>query len=453
MNEKNTDRAADIIVIGAGASGMMAAISAALCWKENHIKNKKIFLIDKNEKAGKKLLATGNGRCNLTNLKQSPGCYMTCGTESAAVTGILSRFPPGDVIEFFKTNGMLTCDRDNYIYPKSMQAQTVADTLVRICESLNIMMILNECISSIRYLSSGSYRLITGQGRDFAAKSLILSTGSPASVKQDYNGYRLAETLGHSVISPLPALCGLKADFRRVAGTGAGKAFFKQTAGVRCEVTAQAVINGTCVSVEQGELQITDYGLSGIVIFCLSRHFSRGLFEKKTSAIWLDFLQDMPEQEITAYLYEENGRNLTLHQALSGLLNSKLAKGLIVLLSGKYNGISADTPVCRIKPAVMAELIGEIRHFEVVISQTNELERAQVCCGGVDLSELKEDSLESRKLPGLFMCGELLDVDGICGGYNLQWAWSSGYRAGSEAARRLCNGDTLKQKTERQDGQ
>ncbi len=101
----------------------------------------------------------------------------------------------------------------------------------------------------------------------------------------------------------------------------------------------------------------------------------------------------------------------------------------------------------------MAELIGEIRHFEVVISQTNELERAQVCCGGVDLSELKEDSLESRKLPGLFMCGELLDVDGICGGYNLQWAWSSGYRAGSEAARRLCNGDTPKQKTERQDGQ
>lgn len=452
MYEKNTDRTADIIVIGAGASGMMAAIAAAFCWKENRIKNKKIYLIDKNDRAGKKLLATGNGRCNLTNLKQGSGCYMTCGTESDAITGILSGFPPGDVIEFFKSNGMLTCDRDNYIYPKSMQAQTVADTLVRICESLEITLILNECISSIRYLTSGCYRLVSAQGREFTAKSLILSTGSPASLKQDYNGYGLAETLGHSVIPPLPALCGLKADFGRVAGTGAGKAFFKQTAGVRCDVSAQAVINGICVSREQGELQITDYGLSGIVIFCLSRHISRGLFEQKTSAVWLDFLRDMPEPEITAYLFEENGRNLTIHQALSGLLNSRLAKGLITLLAGKYHGISVHTPVSRIKPAVLAGLIGEIKHFEVVISETNETERAQVCCGGVDLSGLKADSLESRILPGVYMCGELLDVDGICGGYNLQWAWSSGHRAGTEAARRFCSGDTLKRKTERQDG-
>ncbi|MCI8668250.1 MAG: aminoacetone oxidase family FAD-binding enzyme [Lachnospiraceae bacterium] len=452
MNEKNMDRVADIIVIGAGASGMMAAISAALFWKENHIKNKKIFLIDKNDRAGKKLLATGNGRCNLTNLKQGPGCYMTCGTESAAISGILSGFSPEDVIDFFKTNGMLTCDRGNYIYPKSMQAQTVADTLVRICESLNITVILNECISSIRYLASGFYRLLSGQGKEYTTKSLVLSTGSPASVKQDYNGYRLAETFGHSVISPLPALCGLKADFGGVAGTGDGKVFFKQTAGVRCEASAQAVVNGICVSKEQGELQITDYGLSGIVIFCLSRHISRGLFEKKPSAIWLDFLQDMPEPEIISYLYEENGRNLTLHQALSGLLNSKLAKGLITLLSGKYNGISIHTPVSRIKPVVLEALISKIKHFEVVISGTNEMERAQVCCGGVNLSELKADSLESRILPGLYLCGELLDVDGICGGYNLQWAWSSGHRAGVEAARRFCNEDTLKQKTERQDG-
>lgn len=453
MNEKNTDRAADIIIIGAGASGMMAAISAALCWKMNHIKNKQIFLIDQNERAGKKLLATGNGRCNLTNLKQSPGCYMTCGSEPAVISGILSGFSPQDVIGFFKTSGMLTCDRNNYIYPKSMQAQTVADTLVRICESLNITFILNECISSICYLTSGVYRMITGQGREFTAKSLILSTGSPASVKRDYNGYKLAEMLGHSVIPPLPALCGLKADFRRVAGTEAGKTFFKQTAGVRCEAAAQAVVNGIPVSRERGELQITDYGLSGIVIFCLSRHISRGIFEKKPSAIWLDFLTDMTEPEVTAYLYEENGRNLTFHQALSGLLNSKLAKGLIDILAGKYKGISDHTPVCRIKPAVMAKIIGEIKHFEVMIAQTNELQRAQVCCGGVDLSQMKEDSLESRKLPGLYMCGELLDVDGICGGYNLQWAWSSGYRAGREAARRFCPGDIPKQKTERQDGQ
>lgn len=451
MNEKNTDRAADIIVIGAGASGMMAAISAAACWKENNIKNKKILLIDKNERAGKKLLATGNGRCNLTNLKQSSDYYMTCGLETTVISNILSGFNPWDVIDFFKNNGMLIYDRDNYIYPKSMQAQTVADTLVRICESLNISLIMNECVSRIYYSKSGSFQLITEEGKEFTSQSLILSTGSPASVKQDYNGYKLAETLGHFVIPPLPALCGLKADFERVAGTRKGKSFFKLTAGVRCEVAALAVMNGTCVSEERGELQITDYGLSGIVIFCLSRHISRGIFEGKSAAVRLDFLHDMSEPEITAYLYEENGRNLTFHQALSGILNSKLAKGFIHLFSEKYYGISFHTPVCQIKPETMKKMIREIKHFEVAIKQTNGLERAQVCCGGVSLSDLKADSLESRKLPGLYMCGELLDVDGICGGYNLQWAWSSGYRAGREAARRFCETETVKQKIERQD--
>ncbi len=452
MNRNDTGRKADIVVIGAGASGLMAAISAAAYWKEANIKNKKIYLIDKNEKAGKKILATGNGRCNLTNLKQSLDCYMTCSQEKDFIADVLSGFNERNVIDFFKKNGMLTQNKDNYIYPKSMQAQTVADTLIRICESLNIGQILGECVSDIRFSKSEySYQITTDRGHEFFSQVLILSTGSPASVRQEYNGYKLAKKLGHSIVLPLPALCGLEADNENVAGTNMGKSFFRNVAGVRCEIVCKAIIDSKCAAEETGELQLTDYGLSGIVIFCLSRHISRAIHEGRQASVFVDFLKDMPETEVVDYLFENHGRNLTFHQALSGIMNAKLAKGLINILSGKYYGISLNAPVCQIGREAMNGFIHELKMFEIGIKQTNGLERAQVCCGGVELSRINAESLESRILPGLYMCGELLDVDGICGGYNLQWAWSSGYRAGRNAAAGIVGQSVTERERERQE--
>lgn len=438
MKKRNADIMVDIAVIGAGASGMMAAISAAEYLKSANIHDKKILLIEKNEKAGKKILATGNGRCNLTNLNQNSDYYMTCGQEYRRIQNILSDFNEQDVINFFDKHGMLIHNKDGYIYPKSMQAQTVADILTGICQNYQVEMLFNTCVCTIQFQPlNHSYRIQTEQGTEIEAKRLILSTGSSAAVKPDYNGYSLAKNLGHSIISPLPALCGLEADKENIAETNMGKSFFKNVTGVRTESMCKAIVDGICVSKEIGELQLTDYGLSGIVIFCLSRHISRGIYDDKPASIIIDFIHDMEVSDIVDYLYQSNDKNQNLLSAVSGIMNSKLAKGLINILSGKYYGISLDALVCQIKADAMHGFINEIKNFEVVIKGTNGFERAQVCCGGVDLSGMKNDSLESTVTAGLYVCGELLDVDGICGGYNLQWAWASGHKAGIEAATSL----------------
>lgn len=438
MKENKKPIEADIAIVGAGASGMMAAISASTFFEKNNILNKKIVIIEKNDKAGKKILATGNGRCNLTNLKQNPNYYRTTEQGNDTIINILSEFDEKSSIQFFENHGMLTKNKDGYIYPKSMQAQTVTNTLVQICNGKNILFILNTCVNNINFSDVNKTYIIYSENEVIIkAKILIFSTGSSASAGENYNGYSLIKNMGHKIIKPLPALCGLWADKNCIADTNMGKSFFKQVMGVRCEVSCKAVLDNENISIEKGELQLTDYGLSGIVIFNLSHYITRGIEEGKKSFIYVDFIYDMTEDEIVNYLNKTWDNNINLYQAMSGILNSKIAKGLINILSGKYYNLSLTVMVNEIKQNVLIEFIREIKNFKVKIMGTNGFNKAQVCTGGVDLTEVSNNSLQSNINTGLFFCGELLDVDGICGGYNLQWAWSSGYVAGENAAEAL----------------
>ena len=427
----------DLIIVGAGASGLMAAIQAHDELMKNGRNDIRILVVDKNDKAGKKLLATGNGRCNLTNRKQMTEYYMTTvqETDSVFIQSILEQFTYEDVVHFFEDNGMLTVDKGGYIYPRSMQAQTVVSQLVRMCEKRRIALQYQISVFQIKN-KNNEYEIITENGKRLFTKALILAVGSQASVRGEYNGLQLAQSFGLKTEPQLPALCGLKADFSDVAFTKQGKSFFKEVAGVRSEVTCKVLVNKEVLSEESGELQLTDYGLSGIVIFCLSRYASRGLLQGKQVAICVDFVPDLKDSDLFAYIERTSDEDTTLLTALSGIMNQKLALGLIKILSGKYYNVQPDVKLAKLDSKVLQAFLKELKQFYVTIQDTNGFEKAQVCTGGVALSELTSE-LEVKSMKHLFLCGELLDVDGICGGYNLQWAWSSGTVAGIGAANTL----------------
>lgn len=422
----------DLVIVGAGASGLMAAIHAHRQF-QNHKIDARILLLDKNEKAGKKLLATGNGRCNLTNTVQSPDYYMTTHPSDygSLIQDVLEQYSYKDVIQFFETSGMLTTDKGGYIYPRSLQAQTVVNHLQRQCEQLQITCNFSNTIEQIISKKAG-YELITENGTRYYATALILAMGSGASVR-DYNGNQLVKNLGLKIQPQLPALCGVIADYSKVAHTNMGKSFFKEVSGVRCEVRCQAFVNNRIVATEVGELQLTEYGLSGIVIFCLSRYLSRACNAKQTSAIYIDFFPDLSVDTLKNYLLQTADRCTTIFTALSGIMNHKLALGLIKILSGKYYRLQPDIPVLDLDEQVLTAFLSELKQFQVSIRDTNGLDKAQVCTGGVDLSELS-GTLRVINQKHLYVCGELLDVDASCGGYNLQWAWASGKVAGVHAA-------------------
>ena len=238
----------------------------------------------------------------------------------------------------------------------------------------------------------------------------------------DGSGYELARSFGHTVVKPLPALVQL-----RCRGT-----FFKQLAGVRCEAVVRLVSNGKTLAADEGEVQLTDYGISGIPTFQVSRYAARALDEGRQVSALLDFFpsksmedtRNMLKQRKAALGYRPSG------EFLNGVLNKKLAAVLL-----KQAGIPLDVTCARIKDRQLETLTVQVKQFEVPVISTNSFEQAQVCCGGVDTRELRPDTMESKLVKGLFLVGELTDVDGICGGYNLQWAWSTGAVAGRTAGR------------------
>lgn len=414
----------DIVVIGAGASGLMAAITAASY-------NREVLIIEKNEKAGRKLLATGNGRCNLTNSYQDLRCY-NCNNKDF-VNKILSVFSWEDTVRFFRKSGMLTKDKDGYIYPKSMQAQTVLDTLINCCKNKNIRIKFNTTISKI-IKEKDYFKLVCSNEYSFIANKVIMACGSKAAknLGGDSIGYVLAKELGHSLIKPLPSLCGVRVNTKE---NKSYKEFFKEVSGVRNESTVRLFIDNEFINSSKGELQLTDYGLSGIVVFQLSGQISIAIDNKKKTKLIVDFIPDLSLNDILAYGLElkNNIENITLFQFLCSMLNTKMVKGLLVLLCNKIKYLNKDTLLSQLSNIELEEIIQSIKNSMFLIDSANDYDKAQVCTGGIDISQIKY-TMESKKINNLYFCGEILDIDGICGGYNLQIAWSTGYIAGKNAS-------------------
>lgn len=402
----------NVVVVGGGASGMMAAITAAKA-------GAKVTIIEHKDRIGKKILSTGNGRCNFTNLSLDLNGYR--GGSCDFVKGILDQFTVEETLKFFESIGIMAKEKHGCVYPYSEQASAVLDALRFEVEHLDIRVRCEENIQSISY--KGSFQIQTDQG-SYQAHKLILACGSKASpvTGSDGSGYTIAKAFGHTITPVVPALVQLYGE----------DSMFPSVGGVRCDAQVTVVIDGQEIASDRGELQLTDYGVSGIPVFQVSRYASMGLYEKKEVIVHLNFLPDFSQQRLFYFLLNRavNQSWKTMEQFLTGLFPKKLALALI-----KKAGISVMTKAESCSASTWKALSQLILDYPIRITGTKGFESGQICAGGVVTSEVNPTTLESSLQENMFIIGELLDVDGICGGYNLQWAWSTGFVAGTYAAK------------------
>ena len=402
-----------VVIVGGGASGLTAAIWAA---KTGAV----VTVLEHMDRVGKKILSTGNGRCNLTNLYMEEECYR-CGQPGFPMN-VIKGFDVKSTLDFFQELGILPKDRQGYVYPNSDQAASVLDVLRSETAHRNVEILCGCDVKKIKKCKQ-SFEIISSAGT-YRPDAVILAAGSKAapSTGSDGSGYELAEAFGHRIIKPLPALVQLRCE---------GK-FFKQLTGVRTEAQLCLLADGKAVIQDRGELQLTDYGISGIPTFQISRFASVALDQKKKVSVAIDFLPAMSFDETSKFLNERIKRMYykKCDELLTGVLNKKLASVLL-----KQSGIDGEAAVSSISAAQAGALAVQIKKFLVKVSAVNPFENAQVCCGGVDTVEINSNTMESKLVKDLYIAGELLDVDGICGGYNLQFAWSSGALAGIHAAK------------------
>lgn len=408
-NHKERNVVKRIIVIGGGASGMVAAIHA----KE---KINEVLILEKNERIGKKILATGNGKCNLGNQRLQEECYYCKNPERLRM--VLQQYGTEESIEFFQKIGVLVREKNGYLYPYSEQASTVLDALRMEMERQGIKVQCETQIVSVEFQKKkNQYVLHDAQGQRYETDVVIVACGGPASLKNGgMDGFHIAKQLGLPVSGLVPGLVQLKTN----------EAMQKSIAGVRCQARAILFIGNEPVRTEQGEVQFTDYGISGIPVFQLSRLAAYGLQEKKKVVVQMDFFPDYTEAELNEKLEHqiEIRKNSTLEELQTGLLHKKLN----VFFLHKCNLRPGDS-AGKLNQAKRKELAHCYKKCEFEITGTNSFQNAQVCAGGVLLEKLTEN-FEVREHPGVFFVGELLDVDGICGGYNLHWAFATGTIAG-----------------------
>lgn len=400
----------DVIIIGAGASGLMAAAAAAS-------KGACVALLEHKDDIGKKILATGNGRCNFTNTDMSVNKFH--GSKSLIKNG-LSQFNYADTIRFFKELGIPAYDNAGYIYPNSRQAASVVAAFRMELMRLHVDVKTGINITDIKPADDRTGYCIQTDKGSFKSKRLIIACGLTASPKLGSDGslFRQIEALGHHIQKPLPALCGFSCDGLN----------FKKITGVRCDATVASVIDGQMTEQNTGELQLADYGISGIPVFQISSLMSRALDKGQKVEVIIDFLPAFSDDELNGYIKDRSittTDNRSLNEMLNGLLNNKLLLELI-----HKSGVSPDKKGRLLTDDDCKSLTRSIKHTAVSVKKPRGLEFAQVCAGGIYTKEIDVRTLESKIHPGLYFCGELLDVDGICGGYNLQWAWTSGYIAG-----------------------
>lgn len=418
MTGKVRDMGRKVAVVGGGAAGMMAAVQAAYA-------GARVTVYERNDRVGKKILSTGNGKCNFSNEDMRAACYY--GSGAGYVDGFYKQFGVAETKTFFRELGMRIKDRNGYLYPASEQAATVLDVLRYEMERLGIEICAGCRVTGIDGPGNPGYRLTleteTTAYKKRTYDAVILACGGRAAPKtgSDGTGLAMAKRLGHRIVPTVPALTALRC----------GETFWKQVAGVRCEARLMLYIDGNEVSSVQGELQLTDYGISGIPVFQFSRIAAYALQEGRTVTVKIDLMPDPgaadTQEAFWAQRWERQKRQ-SMEQFVTGTVNKKV--GMLLL---KLAGIRETETVCEIEGARRRKLELLFHAFEVTVKGTNSFEQAQVCAGGVDFAEVT-DRLESVRRPGLFFAGEILDIDGICGGYNLQWAWSSGAVAGRAAA-------------------
>lgn len=397
----------NIAIIGAGASGMAAAIAAAASGANQ------ILLFERQARVGRKLLATGNGRCNLTNRQAHPGHYH--GSNPDFVRPALEAYPVDSVLDFFQTLGLYTVTEDSgRVYPWSDQANSVVDVLRFALVRRNIRLLTGTEISSVKKTAAG-FRLKDQNGQSYEAERLIVACGGAAGTKLGggLSGYQLLRSLGHHCTKLLPSLVQLKTEPELV----------RSLKGVRATAALKLTVRDAVIATAYGEVQFTDYGVSGPAVFDLSRAATAA----EDAVLHLDLLPGYREEDLLSALCIRISRfpNLTAEDLLTGMLHNRLGRMLV-----KSCGVALSTPLTSLNWQELNAVTAACRELPLKVLGNMGMEGAQVTAGGVVTQEFDPKTLQSRMVPGLYACGEVLDVDGDCGGFNLQWAWSSGLLAG-----------------------
>ena len=402
-----------VIIVGGGASGLVAAISAAR-------EGAKVTLIEQKDRVGKKILSTGNGRCNLTNTYMELECFR--GDDVSIVEKVLNQFGLEETLQFFENLGVILKDRQGYIYPISDQATTILDVLRMEVDRLGVNTLVEHKVEQVR-LNRKGFVVQTNQDTIYG-DAVILATGGKASpvLGSDGSGYALAKSLGHHMSPVVPALVQLK---------GKGN-YFKQVSGVRTNAKVSLYVDGIFMAEDTGELQITYYGISGFPVFQISRYAAKGIYAKKQVVAEIDYLPSMSEEELNMFFENriQNHGYKNIEDFFVGVFHKKLI-GVFL----KEAKVSPQICAKEVQEKEWKRLIQIFKHFKVQIEDTNAFDQAQICAGGILTSEISAETMESNFVEDLYLTGELLDIDGICGGYNLQWAWSTGFIAGKHAAR------------------
>ena len=408
----------DCIIVGGGVAGMTAAIVLGRS-------KKKVLLIEQCKELGKKIYATGNGRCNFTNSYYDEEVYR--GEEKAFAQQVYAQFPYTDTISFMHSIGVLQQEKNGYFYPYTNQAKTVVAAMIAAIDQNYVTLCLDRIVKQIQ--KKKQYFHVTTSYGEFDAKTVLLAMGGkamPSLPKETFLGYTLAQQLGHRITSLVPALCALY---------GKGD-WLKQWKGIRANGAICLYSDKLCTKAispkSTGELQLTDYGVSGVPVFQISRYAAKELQQCKEVYGTIDFLPEYSVEEITnwktqsAYL-----QDVTVLLFVKGCLQETLAK--IVLAKSQ---IQETQKLAALSETQWNALLRQIKQFPITIYKTADFDRAQVTAGGVATAEIVPQTMQSKVVEGIYFAGELLDVDGTCGGYNIQFAISSAQVAAKAIAQR-----------------
>ena len=408
----------EVAIIGGGAAGMIAAIVASR-------NGANAVIYERMNRVGKKILATGNGRCNLTNVGLNPNNLKCLHSKNEKLAeNILKRFTVEETINFFEMLGVAhKVESGGKVFPMSDQASSVLDVLRYELDKLEVDIICDTEINEVKQLKSG-FILKDTNGIEYKADKIIIAAGGMSSPNLGSNGsgYRLAKGLGHSIIKPFPALVQLKLE----------SPFLKSVKGIKFEGSASILLGKDVLRKEEGEILFTEYGISGPPILQLSRKAIEALEHKEQPKIEIDMFPGHTYEELLelinlrlSYQYDR-----PLDFSFIGLINKRLIP--IILKEAKVYDI--NRACCEISKKEIEKIVSLLKSWQFNIIGSQSWANSQVTAGGVNVEEINPNTLESKIVPGVYFAGELLDIDGDCGGFNLQWAWSSGYVVGNEVS-------------------
>lgn len=402
-----------VLVVGGGAAGMMAAISAKINGAE-------VVVLERNNRVGKKILATGNGRCNYTNINLSIDNYH--GKNPKFAYSCLSKFGVAETLDFFERLGITPAiEEKGKVFPLSFQSSSVLDVLRFELEDLGVELLTDVFVIGIN--KGEKFELILEDGRKVYGDKVILATGGCAAPNtgSDGNGYTLAKSMGHSIVEVFPGLVQLKLEGD----------IFKQVDGVKFVGTAGLYVGNELIKEDRGDILFTNYGISGPPILQLSRTALEYLNNNKAIELKISIIDSKTEKELFDYLIYRFGfmAKKTIEKGLIGLINKRLILPIL-----KEVNIDKNKQISYLSNEEVRRLANILTDWRFNISGSKSFKDAQVTAGGINTDEIDSSTMESKLVEGLYFAGEIVDIDGDCGGFNLQWAWSSGYIAGENAS-------------------